>query len=331
MITTFTGKRVDPLDMKPQDLEIRDIAHALSLICRGNGQVRMFYSVAQHSIACAKEAEARGYSDRIVLACLLHDAAECYLSDVPRPVKKHLAGYGELEEKIMNAVWEAFLDEPLSETEAALVRAVDDALLWYDLAWLLEMQESPEPVGMRIPVTEKMYRERPFDDVEDEFLEMFWAFRGETGPMIVVEDIVDAFEEASDTWQGFVNLRTGAVVSIPNPNGLLGAISEFEKISEEIEETEDYLPLPSRDELREWEIMMQYASRQEENAREQMQNALYQKHPFRRFREAAMRAGLLGAYYGYRREEYLRKAEEFCEEHGLRSRHRRKSEKRIFK
>ena len=83
-ITTVTGKHFDPMDPGNQDFNIVDIAHALSLICRGNGHIRFFYSVAQHSIACAEEAVARGYSPEVILGCLLHDASEAYLSDVTR-------------------------------------------------------------------------------------------------------------------------------------------------------------------------------------------------------------------------------------------------------
>ena len=50
-ITTVTGKHVDPLHPAAQDLDMLDIAHALSLLCRGGGQTKTFYSVAQHSIS----------------------------------------------------------------------------------------------------------------------------------------------------------------------------------------------------------------------------------------------------------------------------------------
>ena len=53
-ITTYTKKYFDPLNVDESLLDIKDIAHALSLICRGNGHVQYFYSVAQHSLACAK-------------------------------------------------------------------------------------------------------------------------------------------------------------------------------------------------------------------------------------------------------------------------------------
>ena len=65
-ITTYTKKYFDPLNVDESLLDIKDIAHALSLICRGNGHVQYFYSVAQHSLACAKEAKARGYSKEVI-------------------------------------------------------------------------------------------------------------------------------------------------------------------------------------------------------------------------------------------------------------------------
>ena len=73
-IRTYTGVPIVPANPKPEDFRIEDIAHALSLICRGNGHVKTFWSVGEHCIACAKEAAARELPDRIVLACLLHDA-----------------------------------------------------------------------------------------------------------------------------------------------------------------------------------------------------------------------------------------------------------------
>ena len=99
-ITTYTGKHFKPTEPNPELFDIADIAHALSLICRGNGHVKTFWSVGEHCICCAKEAKARGLSDRMVLACLLHDASECYMSDVPSPFKKKLPEYNEREERL---------------------------------------------------------------------------------------------------------------------------------------------------------------------------------------------------------------------------------------
>ena len=90
-IITISKKRFSPLQAEAGDIEITDIAHALSLLCRANGYTRHFYSVAQHSLNCAAEAKARGLSEDIQLACLLHDASEAYISDITRPVIKEPA------------------------------------------------------------------------------------------------------------------------------------------------------------------------------------------------------------------------------------------------
>ena len=55
-----------------KDFHIRDVAHALSFICRGNGHVKQFFSVGQHCINCSLEAEARGYSERVVPVSYTH-------------------------------------------------------------------------------------------------------------------------------------------------------------------------------------------------------------------------------------------------------------------
>ena len=103
---------------------IEDIAHALSLICRGNGQVKTFFSVGQHCINCAREALARGYSRRVAFACLLHDASECYLSDVPRPFKKTLSGYKEQEKNLLDLIYQKYLGSPLNTKEEQLLKEI---------------------------------------------------------------------------------------------------------------------------------------------------------------------------------------------------------------
>ena len=104
-ITTYLKKHIDPTNASADDIDIIDISHALSLLCRANGHFEHFYSVAQHSINCAKEAKARGYSERVQLGCLLHDASEAYLSDVTRPIKAQLPKYLETEEKLQNTIF----------------------------------------------------------------------------------------------------------------------------------------------------------------------------------------------------------------------------------
>jgi len=169
MITTYTGIRFNPIEAKPEHIQIQDIAHSLPLICRGNGQVKKFFSVAQHCINCANEAAALGYSKRVQLACLLHDAAECYLSDVPRPLKINLPQYKVYEDKLLSLIYTKFLGSDITKEENALVRQIDDVMLYYDLHTLLQIQQEPEP-DVHISLS---YDFIPFETVEKTYLEMF--------------------------------------------------------------------------------------------------------------------------------------------------------------
>ncbi len=85
-ILTFTKRMFDPFKISPEDINVEDIAHSLSMTVRANGHIKHFYSVAQHAIDCTREAAARGCSRRVQLACLLHDASECLYCGHPRPV-----------------------------------------------------------------------------------------------------------------------------------------------------------------------------------------------------------------------------------------------------
>lgn len=169
-ITTYTGKHFKPTDPDTELIDILDIAHALSLLCRGNGHVKTFWSVGEHCICCAKEAAARGLPDRMVLACLLHDASECYMSDVPSPFKKALPKYQEQEAYLLHLIYEKFLGSDLTTQEQAQLEEIDHAMLWYDLDELLCEEQDGEPPKLHIELD---YTVRPFVEVEAEYIRIF--------------------------------------------------------------------------------------------------------------------------------------------------------------
>uniref|UniRef100_UPI004055DD93 hypothetical protein n=1 Tax=Acetatifactor sp. TaxID=1872090 RepID=UPI004055DD93 len=175
-ITTFTGKHIDPTEPDIEMVDIRDIAHALSLTCRGNGHVKIFFSVAQHCINCALEAEARGYSKRVVLACLLHDAGEAYLSDVPRPFKRSLPEYCRAEEQLLDMIYEKFLGAPLDDEEKELVKRIDNDMLYFDLKELLNESPAGEEPDLHISLE---YTVVPFEEVEKRYLAMYEKWKNE--------------------------------------------------------------------------------------------------------------------------------------------------------
>ena len=97
-IETHTGRRFDFVSHLPFD--VQDIAHALSNLCRYNGHVHTFYSVAEHCVLLTRWARSKGYSPQIQRAMLMHDAAEAYLGDVPSPLKGILPDFKAIERHI---------------------------------------------------------------------------------------------------------------------------------------------------------------------------------------------------------------------------------------
>ncbi|HIS30927.1 MAG TPA: hypothetical protein IAB44_05170 [Candidatus Limivivens intestinipullorum] len=169
---TYSGGRFYPADPRIEDLRIEDIAHALSMVCRGNGQVKTFFSVGQHCVHCAREALARGYGRRTALACLLHDASEAYLSDITSPLKKHLAEYRAYEERLMKLVYEKYLGGSLTEEEEIRVKEVDQDMLYYDLLVLLDEDNGREKPVMKSAFS---YEWVSFEETQRQYLELFSA------------------------------------------------------------------------------------------------------------------------------------------------------------
>lgn len=173
-ITTYTGKHFAPVNPDMTQVDIQDIAHALSMICRGNGHVKTFFSVGQHCINAAREAIKRGYSQRVILACLLHDACECYMSDVPRPLKPSMPEYVHIEEHLLDLIYEKFLGSTLTEEENKMVKQIDNDLLYYDLKELLnECSDGPAP-NLHIELN---YEFIPFEYVKQTYLELYHQYK----------------------------------------------------------------------------------------------------------------------------------------------------------
>lgn len=173
-ITTYTGKHFDPTNPDMTQVDIQDVAHALSLICRGNGHVKTFFSVGQHCINAAREAASRGCSQRVILACLLHDASECYMSDVPRPLKSSMPEYVLTENRLLDLIYEKFIGSTLTEEEARLVKNIDNDLLYYDLKELLnECSDNPAP-ELHIELN---YDFVPFELVEQTYLALYQQYK----------------------------------------------------------------------------------------------------------------------------------------------------------
>jgi len=92
-IQTVSGNKVDLQRPDPDTIDIRDIAHALSMLCRFCGHTYKFYSIAEHSVRVMMLVPP-GQE----LAALLHDASEAYIADISRPLKSLLPDYKQVED-----------------------------------------------------------------------------------------------------------------------------------------------------------------------------------------------------------------------------------------
>lgn len=98
-IELLSGKMFDYLHPENTVIEIGDIAHPLSNICRFSGHLPFFYSVAQHAVNCSLIVP-----EEFALDALLHDTAEAFTNDLPTPLKAALPVFKELEISIETEV-----------------------------------------------------------------------------------------------------------------------------------------------------------------------------------------------------------------------------------
>lgn len=182
----FSGRQFWPLDPQPGDLDIRDIAHALSLQCRYGGHTSRHYSIAEHSLlVLGLHAAVPTVSDvqdpREALTALLHDASEAYLIDIPQPIKPHLTNYKQIEERLMAEIasrWDfPWPPPPWVKVADAMALAIEKhALFCIEPAPWKEMPVPPPEF-----LSQVSSRPRDMAEVEDTFLGVFYALCRQTG------------------------------------------------------------------------------------------------------------------------------------------------------
>ena len=162
VFNTVSGKLIRIAKPDVESIEIGDIAHALSHICRFGGHTKQFYSVAQHSVLVAgmiqmeqrEIAAAHGCNGvELVLEGLLHDASEAYLGDVIKPLKVLLgASYSEIEKRFEDVIaarfelqHDAITKGIIKEYDARALELEHTAFLKGNQTPLIEVQEA---IGM---------------------------------------------------------------------------------------------------------------------------------------------------------------------------------------
>lgn len=163
-IHTFSGRTVWPLDPKPDDIDIFDIAHGLALNNRYNGHTPEPYSVAQHSVLGSHLVP-----EMNALEFLLHDAPETYLHDIVRPIKNSVQvdgqPYDRAEDRLEACIFHKYgVPYPYSD----VVRDMDNRMLVTEMRDLFNLDTRakykaewlPEPI---IPWHWRIARQRFID------------------------------------------------------------------------------------------------------------------------------------------------------------------------
>lgn len=165
VIRTFTGNWINVFDPKEDQINIEDIAHALSNLCRYGGHTRCFYSVAQHSVHCAELL--RNTSIQLQFDALMHDSSEAYLMDFPRPIKLKMAEYKIIEDGLMKVIAKKFgVQYPFNEKHgfSPVVKEADEMML--NLEWeslMMGQHNNVKPVSP--------------EKAKDRFLNRFYHFK----------------------------------------------------------------------------------------------------------------------------------------------------------
>lgn len=136
-IATFTGKLVNPFDLQPEDIDPRDIAHALSMQCRYTGHVREFYSVGEHCVLIHDYLEMMEYDTPVLRRALLHDGDETYFLDLAAPIKHYVNGFGEKFKEAANEVTKRLVKRfDLIDPEPPIIKEVDVQLREVEISTL---------------------------------------------------------------------------------------------------------------------------------------------------------------------------------------------------
>ena len=143
----LSGRRLDLLDPRPEDIAIEDIAHGLARVARWNGQTLgpHIFSVAQHSLlveaifaATVPDCDAAAR-----LAALHHDAAEYVVGDLISPFKAALGrDYKAVEDRVLAAVQARFGIAAAAAAHAPNLKAADRAAARIEAAALAGFAEA---------------------------------------------------------------------------------------------------------------------------------------------------------------------------------------------
>ena len=178
VVETWSGQALDLTDPINATITFDDIVIPLARMVRYNGAFPEYYSVAEHSILVAdlliegapyhdSDGECIEITKSMVVAALLHDAAEAFIGDLIAPIKVRLLSFGALEHGLMRALSARFGFWPIYRnlTCWSLIERADRAARGHELSYRYARRttgaiESPRIVGMSAKRAADEFRRR---------------------------------------------------------------------------------------------------------------------------------------------------------------------------
>lgn len=141
-------------------------------------------------------------------------------------------------------------------------------------------------------------------------------------------EVMDAFEIASDEMSSFVSKRTGEVLTLSHEamqlveedsKADLQAWQEEElRMAKDVLESTDWLELPGKFEIHEWEIMNRFGQSLSVPAQcEEVLDAIHGSGAFRGFKSTIRRLSLEDAWFAFRSSAFEDIARSWLSEHGF--------------
>ena len=132
---------------------------------------------------------------------------------------------------------------------------------------------------------------------------------------VKLQDVVEAIDLPNGDWQSYVNRQTGAIVTVSD-DMVIGP-DDQELNREDVEDSDEYLPLPTSFEIDEWSIMKKFADERPDPLGSEVLEALSGRGAFRMFRAALKRLRIEDEWYRFRERAFGTIAREWLDEHGI--------------
>lgn len=129
---------------------------------------------------------------------------------------------------------------------------------------------------------------------------------------VSLQSVVEEMDLPSDEWTAYIHRRTGQLVTLMDDD------PEPEIDADEIEASEDFIPLPSKFDIDEYDIMRRFGdSIENDSIADDIASAIRSRGAFRCFKDTIRRHRIEQKWYAFRDKALACIAADFLDEHGI--------------